>query len=119
MNNAVTKEDLKSLATKADIQRLEQDMKRFATKADVTVLRGEFKRTEKSLRGEILRVEEKVENLEEGQQEIKASLVKLQNTLDRFVGTVDDLRTDNQVGAHQVRELDVRVTKLESSRHAA
>lgn len=126
MNNAVTKEDLKFLATKADIQRLEQDMerleqdmKRFATKADVTGLRGEFKRTEKSLRGEILRVEEKVEVLEEGQQEIKASLVKLQNTLDGFVGTVDDLRTDNQVGAHQLIELDACVTKLESSRPAA
>lgn len=109
MNNTI---DTTNFATKTDIQRLEQGMRKFSTKT-------ELKAVERSLRGEILRVEEKVENLEEGQQEIKASLVKLQNTLDRFVGTVDDLRTDNQVGAHQVRELDVRVTKLESSRHAA
>ncbi len=112
MNNTVTKEDLKSLATKADIQKLEQNMKKFATKT-------ELRSVEKSLRGEILRVEEKVEVLEEGQHEIKASLVKLQNTLDGFVGTVDDLRTENQVGAHQLRELDVRVTKLEASRRVA
>lgn len=105
----MNKTDNTQVATKADIQGL---------RTEFQGLRTEFKRTEKSLRGEILRVEEKVENLEEGQKDIKATLVKLQNTLDGFVGTVDNLRTENEVGAHQTRELEKRVTKLESSSHA-
>ncbi|MBI2442683.1 MAG: hypothetical protein HYV40_02100 [Candidatus Levybacteria bacterium] len=74
------------------------------------------------MRGEILRVEERVENLEEGQEDIKGKLVKLQNTMDKFVAGVDDLRTDNVVGAHHTRELELkaadhekRIKQLESS----
>lgn len=114
---------LKSFATKDDLQKFatKDDLKRFATKDDLKkfATKTELKIVERSLRGEILRVEEKVEELQEGQQEIKTTLIKLQNTLDGFVGTVDDLRTENEVGAHQITELDKRVTKLESSRHAA
>ena len=54
-----------------------------------------------------------------GQKQIKAALVKLQNTLDGFVGTVDELRTENVVGTHQIRELEVRVDKLESTQRTA
>lgn len=115
------------VATKADINRIESklhtfatkdDLKRFATKDDLKkfATKIELKHVEKNLRGEILRVEEKVEELQEGQQEIKTTLVKLQNTLDGFVGTVETLRTENEVGAHQLRELDKRVTKLESKK---
>lgn len=103
MDNVVTKDDIKKLATKA-----------------------ELKQVEKNVRGEILRVEERVENVEERMKRLEkkvdtvdGKLDKLQNTLDKFVGTVDELRTENGVGAHQIRELDKRVTKLESSSSAA
>lgn len=45
-------------ATKADIDRFEKAIGRFAT-------RTELKKTERNLRSEILKVEEKVENLED------------------------------------------------------
>ena len=112
----------------------------YATKKDIKDVRADLKQTEKSLRAEILRVEEKVENLEDGQKDIKQHLNVFENTietrltaieqkldakfdkvmtvLDKFVETVDDLRTDNTVGAEQIRDLDIRVTKLESPTHA-
>ena len=74
------------------------------------------------MRGEILKVEGKVEVLQEGQEDIKAMLDRLQNTLDGFVGTVDNLRIENEVGANQTRDLreladdhETRITKLEST----
>lgn len=90
------------LATKADIQRLEK-----STKADTHTLKTEFKRSEKSLRGEILRVEERVENLEDGQKRIEGKLDQVINTLDSFVGKVEKLETENEIGAHHVRELGI------------
>ncbi len=93
-----------------------------ATKKDIQILRNDFKKSEKSLRGEILKVEGKVEVLQEGQEDIKTMLDRLQNTLDGFVGTVDNLRIENEVGANQVRDLreltddhETRITKLEST----
>lgn len=116
MNSVLTKDDLKNVATK-------EDLKKFATKT-------ELRNVEKNLRGEILRVEEKVENLEDGQKRIEnkidgveerlsAKIDKVMNTLDGFVGIVDTLRTENEIGTHQMRELDIRVTKLESSKQPA
>lgn len=92
-------------------------------------IRSEFKRTEKALRGEILRVEESVENLEDGQKnledgqkQIKAKLEKMDNTLISFVGRVDTLETENEIGTDQIHELrettkdhEKRIAKLESS----
>ena len=124
MDNTATKDDIKKLADKF--------VAKVATKA-------ELKQVEKNLRGEILRVEVKVEDVEKRvrgvEKELKElreevheihiengklneKLDKLQNTLDAFVGVVDELRTENEVGSHQIRELDKRVTKLESSSHA-
>ena len=110
-----------TVATKADISRLEQ-----STKADIQKLRIEIKaqrsdskRIEKSLRREILKVEQRVENIEDGQKRIEAKVDRVLNTLDSFVGRLDTLETENEVGSHQIRELDVRVTKLESSSHTA
>jgi hypothetical protein len=42
-------------------------------------------------------------------QRLETKLDKLQNTLDGFVGVVDDLRTDNTVGTHHTHELQLRV----------
>jgi len=100
------------------------DTSKFATKADVTNLRTELKSESKSIRGEILRVEEKMENIEEEIKELRSEstaefkkldnkLDKLLNTLDGFVGTVDDLRTDNTVGTHHTRELQINVDEHE------
>ncbi|MBI5452914.1 hypothetical protein HY945_05635 [Candidatus Gottesmanbacteria bacterium] len=54
---------------------------------------------------------------------METKLDKLQNTLDGFVGVVDDLRTDNTVGTYQTRELreimenhEKRLKHLESSK---
>ncbi len=92
------------------------DTSKFATKSDIKYLKAESK----SIRGEILIVEEKVENLQEVVKEIRndnkkmdVKLDKLQNTLDGFVSVVDDLRTDNTVGTHQTRELQIIATDLE------
>jgi TolA-binding protein len=90
-----------------------------ATIADVNKA---VKSTEKVLRVEILRVEERAENLEEGQKEMKVMLNKISNQLDGFVGRVDDLTNDNEIGTEQIHELkditkdhEKRITKLESS----
>ncbi len=99
--------DTSKLATKKDIKYLKTDIK-------------DLKAESKSIRREILRVEEKVDNLEEGQKRLEeelrelradnhTKLDRLQNTLDGFIGTVDDLRTDNTVGTHHTRELQIKV----------
>lgn len=92
---AATKADLKKLATK-------EDLNKFATKIELRGLQ---------------------ETLLKNQKGIEKKLDKIAITLDGFVGRVDDLTTDNVVGANQVRELDVkveghekRISKLESSR---
>lgn len=106
-NQSATKDDLKKLATRTDL-----------------------KQVEKTLRGEILRVEERVEVVEEGMKELneKVSIVdgkldKLQNTLDGFVGVVDTLRTESEISVHHTREIQLkvknhedRISHLESSK---
>ncbi len=95
---------------------LDESLKKYATKTDIKDLKTESK----SIRGEILRVEEKMENLEEDIKEIKgdnkkmdAKLDRIINTLDGFVGRVDDLTVDNEVGTHQTRELQLKIDNLE------
>ncbi len=65
------------------------------------------------------RLEGKIEGVE---RSIGEKLDKIANTLDGFVGRVDDLTIENQVGANQIKELEdkvndhgERITKLESS----
>ncbi len=111
----------------------------LATKSDIGNLRTEFKRTEKSLRIEILKVEERVEKLDEKldgkfdtvmtkvdeiderTKKMDATLNNLRNTLDGFVGGIDALKDENSVGTKHTRELRVqvdnheeRITTLES-----
>lgn len=106
---------------------------KVATKEDIKDLKADSK----SIRTEILRVEVKVENLEDEVKEFRAEnkadklelhtkLDKLQNTLDKFVGRVDDLSVDNEVGTHHTRELELkvvdlvkRVKRIESSKQAS
>lgn len=124
----MTNTDITQVATKKDIQELTVVLKKQG--AEIKSQRTDSKRTEKSLRSEILRVEGKVENLEEKidsvERRLTEKLDKIANTLDGFVGTVDTLRTENIVGAHQTQELRTKVTnhekriiQLESYPHAA
>lgn len=98
-----------NVVTRADIDRLEK-----STKKDIQGLKSDIKKTEKNLRIEILKVEERVENIEESQKRTEATLNKISIQLDGFVGVVDDLRTDNIVGANQIRDHEKRISKLES-----
>ena len=99
--------DTSKLATKVDIKKLEQ-----STKADI-------QRLEQSTKADIQKLRTDIQGLD-------AKLDKLQNTLDGFVGVVDDLRTDNTVGTYHTRELqekvedlEKRINKLESFKHAS
>ena len=98
------------------------DTSKFATKSDIKDLQSKLK----YIGGDILKVEERVENLEEGQQRIETKLDNLQNSIDKFVGIVDDLRTDNTIGTQQTRDLQIkiqyheeRLVHLESLKHSA
>lgn len=112
-----TKSDILRLeqSTKSNIQKLERSMRKFSTKT-------ELKRVEKVVRSEILRVEERVENIEDGQKRMETTLNKISNQLDGFVGKVDNLTVDNEIGANQTHELrkdvdshEKRIAKIESS----
>ena len=103
------------VATKEDVQILRNDFKKSEKS-----LRAEIKRGDKALRQEILRVEERVENIEEGQKRIETIVNRTANTLDAFLGRLDNLETDNEVGANQISDLreltdnhETRITKLE------
>ncbi len=98
----ITMEDAQ-VATKADIKGLKSEV--GGLKSEVKELKTEFK----SFRQEVLKIEERVENLEEGQTRVETILKRMENTLDGFVGRVDNLTTDNEVGTHQARELSLRV----------
>lgn len=92
------------MKNKSNNQNIISEIKKLAK-----VFRNELKKTERVLRQEILKVEEKTEELADGQRELHIKLSRIENTLDGFVGTVDDLRKDNVVGTHQTRELEVKV----------
>lgn len=104
-SQVATKADIQRLeqSTKKDISKLEENLKKFATKS-------ELKGVEKSLRSEILRVEEKVENVDE---KLDMKFDDVLTKLDGIAKGLDDLRTDNEVGAHHTRELRVQVDNHE------
>lgn len=101
----------------------------LATKSDIQGLRAGFKRTEKSLRQEILKVESKVELVEDKVGKTRKDLIqqmKMQHdqvmtAISNFAGRVETLETENAVGTKHTRELRVqvddheaRITTLES-----
>ncbi len=99
-------------ATKSDLDNAIKGLQK-STKSDL-------RKESKLLHSEIFRVEIKVENIQDEIKDLKSDninldskLDKLQNTLDGFVGRVDDLSIDNEVGTHQTRELQIKVTDLE------
>jgi archaellum component FlaC len=82
-----------------DILLAIMDTSKFATKSDILNLKAEIRE---------LRVETKTYN-----KELDTKLDRLQNTLDGFVGRVDDLSVENEIGTHQTREIQLQVNDLE------
>lgn len=81
------------------------------------------KNSHTATKADIHRLDQKIDS---SQKVLSAKLDKLQNTLDGFVGVVDNLRIENEVGADQTAELrekaadhERRITSLESSRQSA
>lgn len=89
-----------------------------ATKADVKIIENRLDSSFKKVDARFERIDARFEDLEERIdarfETVDKKLDKIANTLDGFVGVVDNLRIENEVGAHQIKELDERVTKLES-----
>ena len=109
------------------------DDTQVATKADLAAVKSELKTDIKAVKSEVkflhqafLKLEARVESLEEGQKQIVMILKRMESTLDGFVGRVDNLTTDNEVGAHQTREIqqivddhEKRLQYIESLKHTA
>jgi len=105
----------------SEIKRVAKSLKLELKKSLRLEFRRELKKTEKILRREMLRVEERAEDLEDGQKEIKEGQKRLETkvdnleiTLDGFVGKVDNLVKENVVGADQYRRHDVRLDNHET-----
>ncbi len=97
------------------------DITQLATKKDL-------KATEKSLRAEMLRVEKRVEDLDEKftkkfeevnekirnlEEKFFKRFDKIMTMLDGIAKVVDDLRTENTVGSYHTRELRIQVDNHE------
>ena len=111
-SNLITKENLRNeLAKFATKEDLKNEVVKLATKEDLKGIKAdmrELKASDRAIRADLLRLEARIENLEEGQKTILAILVQIQNTLDGFVKGVDDLRTENAIGIYQIKELQIR-----------
>ena len=85
-------------STRGDIDRIEKSLRiRF-----------------KNLREEVLKVEARVENIEDGQKRLETKVDNLEIKLDGFVGGVELLKQENSVGVKHTRELRVQVDNHES-----
>ncbi len=105
--------------TKADFLMLLADLKKFAIKAELKKteksLRSEIKNGNRLLRQEMLKVEERVENLEEGQKRMEKTINKISIQLDGFVGNVGKLTEENVIATDHYRDHEKRIAKLEAS----
>lgn len=95
-------------------------------------LRREIKSGDKLLRQEMLKVEERVEGLEEGQKRVEARLEsiesgrnsilsqmkeqhdKVMTAVSNFAGRVETLEEENVIGTKHYRDHEKRISKLES-----
>jgi len=106
----------------SEIKRVEKSLKLELKKSLGLEFRRELKKTERNLRGEILRVEKKVERLKKKvikgeknlKEEIRETRNDLMNKIDSFAGRTITLEEENTVGAHQTRELRVQIDDREA-----
>ena len=102
-------------ATKSDLDSLEG---RIDKKLDFLEARVDEKldgleaRVDEKLDGLEARVDEKLDGLE---ARVDEKLDKIINTLDGFVGVVDDLRTENIIGTKMLKDHEKRLLKLEKT----
>jgi uncharacterized phage infection (PIP) family protein YhgE len=82
-------------------------------------LSSEIKNGNKLLRQEILKAEERVEDLEEGQKRIEAIVNKISVQMDGFVGKVEALEQENVIGTKHYRDHEKRISKLEVGAQSA
>ena len=75
-------------------------------------LRAEMKSGYKAIRQEALKVEERVENLEEGQKRMEKTINKISIQLDGFVGNVGKLTEENVIGTEHYRDHDLPAIAL-------
>lgn len=96
----------------SEIKRIEDSLK-SGINSDVKKmgksLKGEIKKTEKVLREEMLRVEERVERLED---KMKKQHDEVMTSVSNFGGRLQDLETENEIGSDQIRILEKKVAAL-------
>src|SRR3972149_8461411 len=101
-----------------------------ATKKDIQLLRNDSKKSEKAIRAEVLKVEERVENLDEGQKKLHNGQIGLEKRLgDKidnltnivldFISRVKTLEDENALGVEQYGDHEKRISKLEASTHSS
>ena len=96
-------------------------------------LRAEIKRGDKAIRQEMLKIEERVENLEEGHKRIEDRLGSLESgqnsiisqmrqqhdkvmtAVSNFAGRVQNLEDENVVGTEHYRYHEKKISKLEAA----
>ncbi len=112
-------------STKSDLDNAVQGLQK-STKSEIELSRKATKDEFRFIRKDALRNEERIERLEDGQNLMNSKLDRIMNTLDGFVGSVDTLRDENEIGTHQTRELQLKVedheerlTVLESAKHSS
>lgn len=112
-NQVATKKDVNLL--KGELKEVKGELKGDIKKLDIKVsaTRSDLKRTKSVLWQELLKVEGRLEGVEEGQKGLDLKLDRIQNTLDGFVGTVDDLRKENTAGADLIEEVEIKVVDHE------
>ena len=122
MLNAMKKINSSQTATKSDTRELKAGIKKIEQSAktsnkklrnEFSSLRSDLKSTKKSLFGQMLKLEENVESIDENQKRSEGKLDKLQNTLDSFLGRITNLEDENSLGTDQYSELDKKVNAHE------
>ncbi|MBI4097482.1 MAG: hypothetical protein HY426_00400 [Candidatus Levybacteria bacterium] len=108
MNNRTS--DNQSVILSA-IKKLEASLRSEIRRGD-NALRAEMKSGHKAIRQEALKVEERVENLEEGQKRMEKTINKISIQLDGFVGNVGELTEENVIATEHYRDHDLPAIAL-------
>lgn len=76
-----------------------------STKKDISIIEQVMKVVFKNLRKEILKVEARVENLEDGQKRLETKVDRIENKLDEFFGGVEALKQENSVARINIESM--------------
>ena len=84
-------------------KELKKELSKFATKTDL-------RNIEKSLRSEMLHVEQRGESLEDKMKQYKDEII---TKIDGVMGELEAMREDSMIGTHQISELREEVDNHE------